>query len=79
MSQVRQNIVGQRVKQARLRSIPVITQQELSNRLYRLGVSIDRSGVAKIEAGLRGVLDFEVIALAKVLRVTSSWLLGETK
>jgi HTH-type transcriptional regulator, cell division transcriptional repressor len=75
----RQNLVGFRVKQARLSSKPAVTQEELSRRLSKLGVRIDRAGVAKVEAGIRGVLDFEVVALAKALEVTTAWLLGETK
>ena len=45
MGQVRQNLVGERVKEARRKSRPPVTQQELSKRLSRLGVSIDRAGV----------------------------------
>ncbi len=76
MAQVRQNLVGERVKEARGRSRPPLTQRELSSRLSKLGVTIDRAGVAKIETGIRGVLDFEVVALAKALRVRTDWLLG---
>ncbi|MDE3065936.1 MAG: helix-turn-helix transcriptional regulator [Verrucomicrobiota bacterium] len=42
----------------------------------KLGVSIDRAGVAKIETGIRGVLDFELVTLAKALGVKVTWLLG---
>lgn len=76
MVQVRQNLVGERVKAARGVSKPFVTQEELSRRLSRLGVSIDRAGIAKIEGGIRGVLDFEVVALAKALEVKVTWLLG---
>jgi len=76
MGQVRQNLVGERIKEARGKSRPPVTQQELSKRLSKLGVSIDRAGIAKIETGIRGVLDFEVVALAKSLGVTAAWLLG---
>jgi len=76
MGQIRQNLVGERVKEARSKAQPRITQGELSKKLTKLGVSIDRAGVAKIETGIRGVLDFEVIALAKALGVSATWLLG---
>jgi len=72
----RQNIIGERVKQARLAYKPPLTQQNLSNKLIKLGVSLDRAGVAKIENGMRGALDFEVVALAKALGCKASWLLG---
>ena len=76
MGTVSQNIVGQRVKQARLASKPPLTQAALSKKLAKLGVNIDRAGIGKIEIGARGVLDFEVVALAKALGVRTSSLLG---
>jgi len=76
MGTVSQNIVGLRVKQARLACKPPLTQAALSKKLAKLGVNIDRAGIAKIETGIRGVLDFEVIALAKALDVKMTWLLG---
>jgi transcriptional regulator with XRE-family HTH domain len=75
MGQVGQNLVGKRVKDARSKAQPPITQEELSKRLSKLGVSVDRAGVAKIETGIRGVLDFELVALAKALDVEVDWLL----
>ena len=71
-----QNLVGRRVKEARGRLKPRLTQEELSRRLCRAGVAIDRAGVAKIETGIRGVLDYEVVAFSRVLGVKASWLLG---
>jgi hypothetical protein len=76
MGNVSQNIVGQRVKQARLAAKPPLTQAGLSQKLARLGVNIDRAGIGKIEIGARGVLDFEVVALAKALGIRASALLG---
>ena len=76
MNPKRMNIVGGRVKEARLRRKPPLTQDELSGQLAKLGVPIDRAGISKIEIGARCVLDYEVKALAKVLGVTAEWLLG---
>ena len=76
MGQVRQNLVGERVKQARNSAQPPLTQDQVSKRLAKLGVSIDRAGIAKIEAGIRGVLDYELVVLAKVLGVKVTWLVG---
>ena len=73
------NIVGERVREARLKHRPALTQDQLSGQLAANGVSIDRAGISKIEIGVRCVLDFEVKALAKVLGVTTAWLLGERK
>jgi transcriptional regulator with XRE-family HTH domain len=74
MGQVGQNLIGKSMKEARGKA--QFTQEELSKRLNKLGVPIDRAGVAKIETGIRGVLDFELVALAKVLDVKVTWLLG---
>ncbi|MBI4324389.1 MAG: helix-turn-helix transcriptional regulator [Chloroflexi bacterium] len=73
------NIVGARVKAARLRRNPLLTQTELAHRLSKRGVPIDRAGISKIEIGMRCVLDYEVVALAKVLGVSVGRLLGATK
>lgn len=74
MPSVSQNLIGKRVKQARAAS--KLTQEELSQKLINLGVPIDRAGVAKIETGIRGVLDFELVAIANALNVKTVWLLG---
>jgi len=50
---------------------------DLAARLQVLGLKIDQSAISKIEQGRRPVLDLEVIALARALRVSASWLLGE--
>jgi len=76
MGQSAQNLIGDRVKEARAAANPALTQEQLSKKLAKLGVSIDRAGVAKIETGIRGVLDFELVALAKALGVKVTWLLG---
>ena len=70
------NIVGDRVKKARLRRKPPLTQDQPSGKLARVGVNIDRAGISKIEIGARCVLDVEVRGLAKVLGVSATWLLG---
>ena len=70
------NIVGRRVRRARLDHQPPLTQDALSGRLAARGVTIDRPGIAKIESGLRFVSDFEVKALGQALRVKVAWLLG---
>ena len=70
------NIVGRRVKKARLGKKPPVSQDALSGRLAARGVAIDRAGIAKIETGRRYVSDFEVKALAQALQVSVVWLLG---
>jgi transcriptional regulator with XRE-family HTH domain len=75
MSHASQNLIGERVKEARGKAKPPLTQELLSAKLRKLGTSIDRAGIAKIETGVRGVLDFELVALAKALGVKVTWLL----
>lgn len=72
----RVNIIGARVKEARGKSKPPMTQDQLSGKLSLQGVSLDRAGISKIEIGQRSVLDYEVKALAKALGVTAEWLLS---
>jgi transcriptional regulator with XRE-family HTH domain len=75
---MRRNVVGTRVRQARKSATPQISQIDLVARLQLLGVRIDQSGISKIENGQRPVLDVEVTALAKSLKVSVAWLLDET-
>jgi HTH-type transcriptional regulator, cell division transcriptional repressor len=78
-SRSRKNIVGRRVAEARRKCKPPLTQDELSGRLARLGIQIDRAAIAKIENNLRGVLDYELKAFAQVLDVDVAWLLGGSR
>jgi len=71
------NIVGRRVRQARIDAKPRITQRDLVARLQTLSMMIDQSGLSKIENGQRPVSDIEVVTLAKALKVSSAWLLEE--
>ena len=68
----RKNIIGSRVRKARKESR--VTQMELAARLQVLGITIDRSGIAKLESGRRPASDIEVAAIAKVLKVSIPWL-----
>jgi hypothetical protein len=70
------NICGDRVREARTAGKAPLTQDQLAGKLAAKGVSLDRVAIAKVECGLRCVYDFEVRALAEVLRVEVGWLLG---
>jgi transcriptional regulator with XRE-family HTH domain len=72
------NIVGKRVYQARKSAVPPVTQSDLIARLQVSGIIIDQSTLSKIENGQRPVTDIEVIALSKALKVSPTWLLGES-
>jgi transcriptional regulator with XRE-family HTH domain len=71
----RKNISGRRIAEARGNARPPLTQEELSGKLALLGIQLDRAAVAKIESDRRGVLDFELKAIAAVLGVSPDWLL----
>lgn len=51
-----------------------VSQQDLAGRLAALGVSLDRTAIARIEKGERYVLDYEAAAIAKAFRVAISRL-----
>jgi transcriptional regulator with XRE-family HTH domain len=75
----RVNLVGERVKIARQRRNPPLTQDDLSGQLAAYGIQLDRIAISRIESGKRYVTDFEVRALSKVLAVSPAWLLGMEK
>jgi hypothetical protein len=67
--------VSARVKEARRLHSPPLTQDQLSGKLAAEGVQLDRVAIAKIEGGMRCVFDYELLGLAKALRVKPEWLL----
>ena len=75
MSVRQKNIIGDRVRQARTQQ--ELSQEDLSGRLAKVGVSIDRAGVAKIEAGSRRVFDFELQAFSRALKKPMTWFFGD--
>ena len=68
------NIVGAKVEQRR-KEIGM-KQKELLEQMQLAGVDLNASGLSKLEGQLRSVLDYEIVALAKVLNVSVLWLLG---
>ncbi len=71
------NIVGKRVQEARQKFKPPLSQEDLIVRLELDGWKISRGTLSKIEAGLRTVTDFELVALARTLKVSTDWLLDK--
>ena len=69
----KRNIVGSRVAAQRQRQ--GMTQTALMARLNKEGVEITRTAVTKLETGFRCVRDYEVVALAKILKTTPQYLL----
>ena len=76
---VKRNIIGDRVRLARKKAKPQITQLDLAARLQVEGLHLEQAAISKIEAGNREVTDVEVAAIAKVLGVTVGWLFGNSE
>lgn len=70
------NIVGSRIREARLKHKPSMTQEELAAKLQLAGLDLSRTAIAKIEIGYRGVSDVELRGLARILSVSADWLLA---
>ena len=73
------NVIGERVRLARLAMRPRVSQEDLSGRLAAKGIQITQTGISKLENRQRYVMDYEALAIAKALRVSVSWLYGESK
>ena len=69
------NAVGKRVREARNKK--GLTQNQLAAKMQLLNVNIDQKMISKIELNKRLVTDYEVICLAKILEVTTAWLLED--
>lgn len=73
----KKNICGKRVRQARKNM--KLSQSELAARLQIRNVILERDTISRIEIGDRFVADFELRAIAEVLRVDITWLLDIEK
>ena len=71
------NLIGRRVRQARLKSNPPVSQDDLAGRLAGQGIMLDRSAISRIENQSRYVMDYEAAAIARALKVPIAWLYGE--
>lgn len=68
------NLIGSRVRWMRERL--QLTQDQLAGRLARYGVYLDYVKIGQIEKGKRRVIDKELVAFAKALGVSITWLLS---
>ncbi len=68
------NIVGARIEKKRKEL--GMKQKEFLARLQVEGMDINASGLSKLEGQIRGVFDYEIVIISKVLGVSLPWLLG---
>lgn len=71
-----QNIIGSRIKEARLRA--GLSQRQLSEKMELLAVYTCRGSLSRIENGQRAITDIEIDAISKVLGVSLDYLFGRT-
>lgn len=69
------NLIGGRVREARMKSNPKITQIDLLARLAIRGIYLECTSISKIESFKRPVTDIELVAIAESLNVSVMWLL----
>ncbi|MBS4535587.1 helix-turn-helix transcriptional regulator [Clostridium sp. D2Q-14] len=70
------NLIGDRVREARHKSKPKITQVDLLARLAVRGIELEKTTISKIESKKRPVTDIELLAIADALNVDILWLLN---
>ena len=69
------NIVGAKIA-ARRKELGM-KQVDLLAQLQVKGIELTASGLSKLEGQLRSVNDYEVVAIAEILDVPVTWLLGQ--
>jgi transcriptional regulator with XRE-family HTH domain len=73
----KRNLIGGRIREARLRCKPPVSQEDLAGRLAARGISMDQTAISRIENQSRYLMDYEVAAIARSLKVSVAWLFGE--
>ena len=71
----KKNMCGDRIHEARCKLR--MTQSELAAQLQVQGIIIERDSISRIEIGTRFVADYELKHIAKILKVSVEWLLGD--
>ena len=72
------NLIGERVRKARLACNPSVTQEDLTGRLAAREITIDQTAISRIENQTRYLMDYEIVAIAKALKVSVAYLFGES-
>jgi transcriptional regulator with XRE-family HTH domain len=75
--QTGRNILGRRIRQVRLKCNPPVSQDDLAGRLAARGIILDQTAISRVENNSRYLMDYEIAAIAKCLKVPVGWLFGE--
>ena len=71
------NVIGERLREARLAQDPPWSQEDLSQALAQhTAVELSPATLGKLERGERSAYDFELVAFIQVLTLDPGWLLG---
>ena len=73
------NVTGRRIRQARVERRPPVSQDDLAGRLAARAVTMDQTAISRVENRTRYLMDYELIAIAKSLKVSVAWLCGESQ
>lgn len=71
------NVVGPRIRAARLKCNPPVSQDDLAGRLASKSITLDQTAISRIEKQTRYLMDYELIAIAKALNASVASLVGE--
>jgi transcriptional regulator with XRE-family HTH domain len=71
------NEIGRRIREARLRCKPSVSQEDLAGRLAAKGILMDRSAISRIENRSRYLMDYEISAIARALKTSVASLFEE--
>ena len=70
------NDAGPKIKKLRLAAKPTVSQDDLAGRLAARGITLDRSAISRIESQTRIIMDYELVAIARSLKVSPAALLA---
>lgn len=73
------NVIGAQIRKIRLSAKLPISQEDLAGKLAARGILLDRSAVSRIENQERYLMDYEIVAIARCLKVSVAKLFGDIK
>jgi hypothetical protein len=71
------NVTGKRIREARLKCQPPVSQDDLAGKMAARGIVLDQTAISRIENQSRYLMDYEIAALARCFKVSVGWLFGE--